>query len=260
MCSLIAWAQQNEPVRKMTVTLNNGEKTEFRTDQIEKILFDESPQENSMIKVGEIGKNFFNFSIKAGGETYIFAAFETGYINEFGLDLMFSTFKHFGYEDATYEWVDGKYFEFETLKVRPGHDYTIVAAIWPGPGVEPDRIERVDITTLSEEQSQSKVDITFSEITSNSVKVKAEPDADISEYIVFVKDKAWVDNVIENYGKALLQSTTERAAELGQAQLYFAPSEHVWEGLNPKTEYNCIVVMTDKDGKKNMEIHDFVTQ
>lgn len=259
VCNLTAWAQQAEPVRKMTVTLKNGEKAEFNTGEIEKVLFVGDRQENSMIKVEEIGQTNFKFSIKAGGQTYIYAVFETGYLSQFSLDMLFSTFKHFGYEDATYEWVDGVYYEFETLSVKPGRSYTIVAAIWPGPGVEPEKIERVDITTLPEEQSQSTMKVTISDITANSVKVKAEPDASLEQYIVFVKDKAWVDNVLENYGEAVLQSTTERAAETGQAELYYAASEHVWQGLQPSTAYKCIVVMQDKEGKKKMDLYDFTT-
>lgn len=256
---LTTWAQQAEPVRKMTVTLKNGEKAEFKTDEIEKILFNKDIQESSMITVEEIGQTSFKFSIKAGGKEYIYAVFETGNLDYFSLDMLFSTFKHFGSEDATYEWKDGVYYEFEELSVKPGRKYTIVAAIWPGPGVEPENIERVDIETLPEEQSQNMVKVTLSDITANSVKVKAEPDAETEQYIVFVKDKAWVDNVVSSYGEAVLQSTTERAVELGQAQLYYAASERVWEGLNPATDYKCIVVMQDKEGKKKMELHDFTT-
>lgn len=259
VCSIMTWAQQGEPVRKLKVKLKNGQTAEYRTDQIDRISFDGTPEEDNIIKVEEIGMTNFKFSIKTGGQTYIFAAFETGYIEQYGEEMMLATFRHFGYEDTTYDWADGVFFENEEISVRPGHNYTILAAIWPGEGVAPERIYRTDLTTVAEEQTQGNVKVTLEEVTASSVKVKAEPDTDISRYIVFVKDKEWVDMVVGSYGEAMLQSTTERAAELGQAKTYYEASEEVWTDLLPGTDYNCIVVIEDSEGKKKMDIHSFTT-
>lgn len=259
LCSITTWAQQGEPVRKLKVKLKSGETVEYRTDEIEKIAFDGTAMESSLIKVEEIGKTSFKFSINANGQKYIFAAFETGYIKQYGEEYMLAMFGHVAVEDATYEWKDGDFFEFENIEVMPGHDYTILAAAPYEEGKAPEKIERVDITTIAEEQSQSSVEVTLADITANSVTVKAVPGSDISSYIVYVRDKAWVDDVLDGYGEALLQSTVERAAELNMAYIYKSASEEVWDGLNPKTDYDCIVVFEDNDGKKKMEIHSFTT-
>lgn len=259
LCCLTSWAQQNEPVYKLKVKLKSGETVEYRTDQIEKVSFDGMVQESGLIKVEEVGKTNFKFSINAGGQKYIFTAFETGYIKQYGEDYMLAMFGHVAYEDATYEWKDGDFFEFEEITVEPGHNYTILAAAPYEEGKAPEKIERVDITTIAEEQSQSSVNITTADITSNSVKVIAEPDVDVSSYIVYVRDKAWVDEIISDYGESLLQSTVERAAELGMAELYTEKSEKVWNDLTPGTEYDCIVIIEDGEGKKKMDMHTFKT-
>lgn len=259
-CGIISQAQQGEPVRNLVVTLKSGETIEYRTDLVEKVSFDDTPQESGLITVDEIGDTFFRFSIHANGEPYIFAAFETGYLYQYdGEENMLGLFGHYGYEDASYDWEDGMFFEFEDITVTPGHNYTILAAIYPGEGQKPDRIERVDLTTVAEEQSQASVDITLVDITNSSVTIKAVPTDDVKSYVVFVKDKAWVDNVITTYGEATLQSTTERAAELGMAESYVAASEEVWYDLQDGTEYSCIVVIEDIEGKKKTDIHNFTT-
>lgn len=259
MGCLSSWAQQDETARTLIVTLKNGKTIEYSTDQIEKISFDGTAQESRLITIEEVGKTSYKFSINAGGQPYIFTSLETGYLKQYSEDYMLAMFGHISYEDATYEWIDGDFFEFEEISVKPGRDYTILAAIYPGEGQSPDRIERMDLTTIAEEQTQSSVNVTLTDVTANSVKVTATPDTDVSTYIIYVRDKAWADNILEDYGEAVLQSTVERAAEYGMANHYTAASEDVWDNLLPGTDYSCIVVIEDNDGMKKMDIYNFTT-
>lgn len=261
-CSLTSWAGQAEPVRKVKLSLKNGDNVEYRTDQIEKISFGSAdPAEELTITIDEIGKTYFKFSISTGNKQYIFTALETGYLKQFddGENYLLAMFGHIADQDGTYEWADGDYFEFEDITVAPGRDYTVLAAIYPGEGQAPDKIYRVDLTTLAEDQSESSLVITLSEITSDSVTVKAVPDPNVSSYVVYVREQSWVNDVLENYGEAVLQSTVLRAAELDMARLYAGTSEDVWSDLTPGTDYSCIVVIEDMDGKYKTDIYNFTT-
>lgn len=257
MCSLTSWAQQTV-TRKLVINLSSGEVVEYKTDDIKKIsVASNGQQETSLIKVEEIGKDYFTFTIRTNDQRTSFTACESGYLDFYG-DEYLAYFGHIIYEDGTYEWRDGTALDIQEIEVKPGRKYTIMAA-----HVEefekPEKIEKVEITTLADEQSTSTVDIKLEEITAESVKVIALPASEISNYIVFIKDKKWTDETISKYGEAVLQSTTERAVELGMARTYSVASDDTWTGLIPGTEYSCIVVSTDTDGMKNMKIHNFTT-
>lgn len=266
LCTALTWAQQSEPVRNLKIELKSGEVVKYNTDQIEKIFFNEEiEKEDVTITVDEIGRTSFKFSISTEGKEYIFAVVETGEINFYGDEnisgesYLLAMTGHIGSESAQYEWVDGATYEIEDIRVKPGRNYTILAALWHGQGQEPDKIYRKDFTTEADPQSQSTVDIELTDITSSSVTVKATPANNVSSYIVFVKDKAWTDMVIDSYGEAVLQSTVERAAETGMAYSYTDPSMEVHRRLDSATDYCCLVVLTDNEGNKKLQIHDFRT-
>jgi len=248
------------------VELKGGEVVKYNTDQIEKIFFNEEiEKEDLTITVDEIGRTNFKFSISTEGKDYIFAVVETGEIEFFGDETisgesyLLAMTGHIAKEDKQYEWVDGAFFEIEDITVKPGHNYTILAAIWRGQGQEPDKIYRKDLTTEAEPQSQSSVAVDLLNITSNSVKVKATPADNVRSYVVYVRDKAWADDIIKKHGEMTLQSTVERAHELGMAFLYTEDSEDEWNDLTPATEYSCLVVLTDNEGNKKLQIHNFKT-
>lgn len=258
VCNLTSWAQQTV-TRKLVLNLSSGEVVEYKTDDIKKISVTTSgqQQENDLIKVEEVGKDYFIFSIHANNQRHSFTACESGYLAFYG-DEYLAYYGHVSYEDGTHEWRNGTTLDIQDIEVKPGRKYTILAAVFEE-FQKPDKIEKVEITTIADEQSNSSVDIKLEEITENTVKVIALPSPEIDTYITFIKEKSWADDILSQFGETILQSTTERAAELGQARTYTVASDDTWTGLTPKTEYSCIVVFTDIDGKKNMKIHNFTT-
>lgn len=257
MCSLTSWAQQTV-TRKLVINLSNGKVVEYKTDDIQKISVQTTgQQESNLIKVEEIGKDYFTFTIRTNGQRTIFTACESGYLDFYG-DEFLAYYGHIIYEDGTYEWRDGTSMDIQEIEVKPGHKYTIMAAQYEE-YAKPDFVEKVEITTIADEQSSSSVDIKLEEITANSVKVIALPSSEIDTYITYIREKSWTDETLTKYGEALLQSTTERAAELGLARTYTVASDDSWTGLSSNTEYTCIVVYTDIEGKKNMKIYNFKT-
>lgn len=264
LCTALTWAQQSSPTRNLKVELKSGEVIKYNTDQIEKVSIEEEVvKEDLTITVDEIGKTSFKFSINAEGQDYIFAVVETGeidfYEDQGGASYLLAMVGHIAHEDAQYEWANGAFFEFENIVVKPGRDYTILAAIWRGQGQEPDKIYSTEITTEAEQQSQSTVNIELSDITSSSVTVKATPADNVASYIVYVRDREWVDMVLDGYGETVLLSTIETAAERGMARIYTEASEEVWHRLDSAKDYSCLVVLTDNEGNKKLQIQDFRT-
>lgn len=266
LCTALAWAQQSEPARNLKIALKSGEVVKYNTDQIEKVSFEEVVEEGEvLITVDEIGKTGFKFSINAGDQDYIFAVVETGEIDFYGNEnvsgesYLLAMVGHVASENAQYVWEDGMSFEMEDIRVKPGRSYTILAAIWKGDGKEPDHIYRKDFMTEAEPQSQSNVDIDVLNITAESVKVKTTPAENVVSYIVYVRDKAWVEMVLQGYGEAVLQSTVEKAYENGYAFLYEGATESTWNNLTPDTDYCCIVVLTDNEGNKKLQTENFRT-
>lgn len=266
LCTALTWAQQSELTHNLKVELKSGEVVSYNTEQIEKVSFAEVVEDGELfITVDEIGKTYFKFSINAGEQRYIFAVVETGEIDFYGNEnvngesYLLAMLGHIASGSAQYNWEDGTTFEIEDIRVKPGRNYTILAAIWKSDGNEPDHIYRKDLTTEAEPQSQSNVDIDVLNITADSAKVHVVPAENVVSYIVYVRDKAWADNIIQQYGEVVLQSTVERACELGQAFPYDEESESTWPNLLPDTDYSCMVVLTDSDGNKKLQKENFRT-
>lgn len=258
--SLSLMAADGDVVRKMKIKLKSGQTVEYVTDQIEKVSFvDGTPLADDMISVTDVGKDRFTFSIKTDGQPYRFVAVEQAMFGTYTPEDFLASFGYTAQTDYTYEWVDGQTYNGEPISVKPGVGYAVLAATCDAEGNITGDLHRVDFETLPEQTAQGTVSLTLSDVTKSSVRIKAVPLEGISRYIVYVRDKAWADNIISSYGEGMLTSVVERAAETGLAKSYTAESDEVWSGLVPSTEYYCLVVAQDNEGGKKLEKQDFTT-
>lgn len=258
--SMALFASGGDVVRKMKLKLKSGETVEYVTSDIEKVSFiDQAPMADDMITVSNVGKDRFTFSIAAGGQPYRFIAVETAMFDTYQPEAFLAAFGYTADADATYEWVNGQVYDNEPISVKPGVGYSVVAATCDAEGTLTGEVHRIDFETLPNQASKGSVAVTLSDVTEATVQIKAEPQDGISQYIVYVRDKEWADNIIANYGDGMLTSVVERAAETGLAKTYTAASDETWTGLAPATAYYCIVVASDNEGGKKLEMHEFTT-
>ena len=72
----------------------------------------------------------------------------------------------------------------------------------------------------------------MTEIASTSVKVGTSPGEGVAEYYVYVRDKEWYTNIIENNGgEAMAIHMIKYATDAGLGRKYEAVASEVWEGL-----------------------------
>ena len=155
------------------------------------------------------------------------------------------------------EWVNGGKYGTYDMFVRPDADFYVVAAIASGQEVVGDIFYKT-VHTPKRPEAKAKVKLVLSDVTSHSVNIKTTPDSSTSEYIIYVRDKKWSDDIIEKHGEATLASTVDKAVGIGAWKLT-AANEAVWNGLAPSVEYACHLLTKDKDGNQTLEIFPFTT-
>lgn len=154
------------------------------------------------------------------------------------------------------EWVDGgKYGAFD-MHVREDSDYYVIAAIADGQTVVGD-IYYATTHTPKRPVSTAGLTTELTDITSTSVKIMTTPDSNVVDYFILVKDKAWSDSIVADYGETML-ATLVTYPNSGAWQLTGA-NEAVWGGLNPNTEYICHIVVNDNKGAQALSLVPFKT-
>ena len=94
-----------------------------------------------------------------------------------------------------------------------------------------------------------------------AVKVGTSPGEGVAEYYVYVRDKEWYTNIIENNGgEAMAIHMIKYATDAGLGRKYEAVASEVWEGLKPSKEYYCGVVSVDFSGGENLQLVPFTTE
>lgn len=264
LCALLMvalLAKAGDPLRKMIVTLKSGEKVEYLTDELEKVSFKAKEQvlENELIKVTEIEQNRVAFTIFGGDEPYKFTFVEQGTLKTYTPEQYLAAYGYMATGEQTYEWVDGQTYNNDPISVKPGVAYSILAAGCDQSGNLTTEVYRIDFTTPAAQVAQGTVAVELADIKPTSVNVKATPGEGIDRYIVYVRDKAWYDQIIQNYGEGMMASVVERAYTSGLAKQYTEASEETWSGLKPSVEYCCIVLAYDGNGGKKLEAHTFAT-
>ena len=154
------------------------------------------------------------------------------------------------------EWVNGNYYGPYEMRVREDSDYYIIAAIANGQTVVG---EVFYATTHTPKRPASSAGLTIEllDITSTSVNIKTTPDSSVSEYYVYVRDKAWSDGIVEGYGESML-ATLVAYPSAGAWHLTQA-NEAVWGGLEPNVEQVCHILVLDNKGGQTLSLHPFTT-
>lgn len=159
---------------------------------------------------------------------------------------------------ATYEWIDGGSYEaIYDMIVKSDRDYVIVAAQCDeGKNIIGD-VYTATCRTPTKPQSSASVTTELSDITSTSVNISTTPDSSISEYYVYVRDKAWTEGILSGYGESML-ITLLKSPSAG-AWYYTTANEGVWAGLTPDTVYYCLVAAIDNMGGESITKYEFTT-
>lgn len=137
------------------------------------------------------------------------------------------------------------------MKVIAGVPYVILMAPCDASYNITGEPQRLDFETLPRQGSGAEVEVELTEIASTSVKVGTSPGEGVAEYYVYVRDKEWYTNIIENNGgEAMAIHMIKYATDAGLGRKYEAVASEVWEGLKPSKEYYCGVVSVDFPGAR----------
>ena len=154
------------------------------------------------------------------------------------------------------DWVEGSTYGAWQMHVREDSDYYVIAAIANGQTVVGE-IHHATCRTPKRPQSNAGLETALSNITSTSVNIKTTPDANVVEYYVVVKEKAWSDNIVAQYGESMLATMVKYPAT--GAWHLTKENEAVWGGLSTSTDYYCLVVVKDNKEAEALSIIPFTT-
>lgn len=158
---------------------------------------------------------------------------------------------------TTYNWVDNEYYNVTIMRVYPDADHIIVAAECDENGNITSDIYTYNVHTPAMPQATETVDTTLSNITATSVHITTTPSSGVAGYYVWVKSKSDIEYYISAAGEAFL-STLIKNQNAGSWYLTTENSAE-WQNLQPNTEYKCLVLTIDNEGRELMTITDFVT-
>lgn len=215
------------------------------------------------IEVSNVTQNSFTFKINLSGY-YKFYPLAKAELSQWGTASYY--LELFGIPDIgpkSYEWVDGSYFNSTTssdqwpMSVKPDRDYIVAVAATDAAGNITGETYTYEFRTPATEQSDASVQVTTSNITSTSVQIDATPDASVSNYYIYVRDKEWYEGIISGYGEGML-ATLIKYPSAGAWNETGAISE-VWGGLTPKTEHYIGVLAVDATGAESLELIPFTT-
>ena len=158
--------------------------------------------------------------------------------------------------EITVDWVNGGTYGSYNMNVREDSDYYVIAAIAEGQTVVGDIFYK---TTHTPKRPTSTAGLTteLTDITSTSVNIKTTPDSSVVDYYILVRDKAWSDSIIKDYGESML-ATLVSYPSAGSWSLTGA-NEEVWSGLEPNTEYICHILVNDNKGAQALSLVPFTT-
>lgn len=203
--------------------------------------------------------NTISFVIDIPG-SYVFQCIDKGYLQHENLTIEeYITTAGIGIHSSgklELDWVDGQPYGPYTMRVREDSDYYIVAAITDGQTITSTIYYR-ETRTPKRPQSVAGLTTELMDITSTSVTVKTTPDANVSSYYVYVRDKAWSDSIVDGYGESML-ATLVKYPNAGAWNLT-AANEAVWDGLIPTTEYICHILVLDDRGGESLSLIPFTT-
>ena len=201
-----------------------------------------------------------SFTIDIAG-SYLFQCIDTAYLeyNNLTIEQYIAT-PGIGIPNSgpiTVDWTDGSMYGSYEMRVREDSEYYVVAAIADGQTVVGDIFYQ---TTHTPKRPTSTAGLTteLTDITSTSVNIKTTPDANVVDYYILVRDKAWSDGIISGYGESML-ATLVSYPSAGSWHLTEA-NEAVWSGLSPNVEYVCHILVNDNKGAQALSLVPFTTK
>lgn len=157
----------------------------------------------------------------------------------------------------TYEWFDGGSYGDYAMRIREDSEYYVIAAISDGKHNVIGDIFVKEFKTPKKPHSDAGLKTELKEIGATSVIISTTPDASVSQYYVYVRDKAWAESTIGEYGESML-ATLIKYPSAGSWILNTA-NEATWSGLIPETEYYCMTLIVDNMGAEALQITEFTT-
>lgn len=154
------------------------------------------------------------------------------------------------------EWVDGQQFGAYTMHVREDSKYYVIAAITSGQTIT-NQIYYRETRTPKRPQSSAGLTTELKSVTSTSVTIKTTPDSNVASYYVLVRDKAWSDGIIADYGESMLGQLLKW--DTSGAWILSTTNEAVWSNLIPETVYICHVLVVDNKGAEALSLIPFTT-
>lgn len=156
----------------------------------------------------------------------------------------------------TIDWVDGNKMGDYDMEVDEDRDYYVIAAIADKQVVVGDIFVAMTHTP-KRPVSNAGMTVELKEITSTSVNVATTPSSAVTDYYVYVRDKAWADDILAVYEDTMLRSLIKNPSS--GAWHLTAANEQEWSGLATSTEYYCMVVIVDNMGAENLIIEEFTS-
>ena len=154
------------------------------------------------------------------------------------------------------EWVDGQQFGAYTMHVREDSKYYVIAAITSGQTIT-NQIYYRETRTPKRPQSSAGLTTELKSVTSTSVTIKTTPDSNVASYYVLVRDKAWSDGIVADYGESMLGQLLKW--DTSGAWILSTTNEAIWNNLIPETVYICHVLVVDNKGAEALSLIPFTT-
>lgn len=221
---------------------------------------------DGIIEIVDVDIRSFTFTITPTnhGENFLFLPVEKALLKMSGVseEEYLSTYGIRGTGENTYSWWDGDMTPdgASTISVIPDTDYVILAAMCDETGETIiSEVNRAELKTLPNAVSDVEVAITLKDITSTSVRVLGEPQSEVSDYYVYVRDQKWFDDILEEYGESML---IELIKYPSAGSKYFeepVDCDFIWDKLYVDTDYYVAVVASDKNGAESVRLHEFRT-
>lgn len=202
----------------------------------------------------------FKFRINGGESHFKFIPVEAAMLQEWGVtpeEWMETVDCVVDQGDKEYEWVDGLTYENINMSVAPGREYVIIAGLSDAQGNLSDGVDTIKFRTPSIPDSDAEISVNFEDVTSTSVRAYINVDETISMYYVYVRDKAWFDEIIGNYGLDMIKTLIKYPS--AGAPTYSGSRSVDWSGLIPNTQYVFSVLGVDNQGSEILIMEDFST-
>ena len=215
----------------------------------------------SPIDVVNVTYTSITFTISVAGN-YLFQCIDKPFLDEMGISPeKYIATPGIGIPSSgeqTIDWNDGGVWGPYNMSVREDCDYYIIVALTDSNNNIVGDIFIESLRTPKRPTTDAGVTTELLDITSTSVNIKTTPDAVVSEYYVYVRDKAWSDDIVENNGGESMLARLITWESAGSWVLT-TNNEQVWAGLIPSTEYYCHILVIDNKGSQALTRIPFTT-